>query len=342
MAPLSLLPLQREVLEKWSRGGSTPYRIVVRSRIVLLASQGCSNRAIARKLRINPITVGRWRSRFLLFGLEGIRREAPRLGSPPRISQDLVRAILRKTYYELPPSTAHWSTRSMARAVGVSHSTVRRVWIAHEVVPPRSRRALMSRDTRFLPKFVDVVGLYVNPPQRAIAISLRPGAGPSSPTARGAKIAAGSGPHRAPPGWIGHLISTLTLLERAQSKGSSPRYVQPEFLSFLQSLRARRRHRERIVLLTENEGVGPNDTLSRWLERHPEFSRQPAKGGAPLQKVVTDWIGNSELQRAWMTTRVGLPDLRNAVEQWMRDSEKDPRPFAWTRESIPSPSSEVH
>jgi transposase len=327
---VTLIESQRELLERWSRGGATPYRLVVRSRIVLLASLGHSNRKIAAQLGINPITVSRWRSRFLVLGVEGIRRDAPRLGSPPRVSDPLVREILRRTRDERPMPTGRWSTRSLARAVGVSHSTVRRVWQANHVRRVRSRVATIARDPRYRRKSIDVVGLYVNPPRRALALSLRD----DDPRPRG------SASPQAPPGsrssqrgrpWIADLVATLDLLDNRELKGSSHRLVEPEFLSFLRSVRERRRGPEQIQLLAESADGGAAAPLTRWLQRHPEFSATAQVGAAPLRRMVVEWFGDASVRLPSDTVPESLQGLRTAVERWARETRDEPRPFAWTR-----------
>jgi transposase len=332
VARLSLSERQRAVLEKWSRGGSTPYRLVVRSRIILLASQGYSDRRIARRLRINPITVARWRSRFLVLGTEGIRREAPRLGSPPRIPSELVRTIVKKTLHEQPSASARWSTRSLARSVGVSHSTVHRIWKAYDVRPPRSRGGDTTRISQLRPRSIDVIGLYVNPPQRALAFSLRKEVG--GPTESPEPLAGRPAPRPEANrrSWMTSLLRTLTLLEDRSPKGSPVRYVDPEFLSFLQSVRTRRRGRERIMLLTDSASSRSSASLGRWLRRHPEFFLHLPDGKGPLREIVAEWLENGPPFPPSNATPGSLPGLRTAVERWVRETGVEPRPFAWTRE----------
>ncbi len=330
-ARLTLIEKQQELLEKWSRGGSTPYRLVMRSRIVLLAAQGYTNRSIAHRLGINPITVARWRSRFLLLGVEGIRREAPRLGSPPRISAELVREILNRTLFDRPPHSSRWSTRSLARAVGVSHSTVRRVWKAHDVRSRRSRLATIAHDPRFQQKSVDVVGLYVNPPQRAVAFSLRDDEG--TRPGRWARQGRPPASRLALKGksWMADLLSTLDLLDSHEPKGSARRLVDPEFLSFLHSVQKRRHGREQIRLFAESAGGASPLPLTRWLKRHPEFSAHESVGNAPLQRIVVEWFGDLSGRPPIENPPASLPGLRTAVERWVRETSDEPRPFAWTR-----------
>lgn len=328
---LTLTEDQRKLLQKWSRGGSTPYRLVLRSRILLLVAQGRSDRSIARRLRVNPITVARWRSRFLLLGIEAIRVEAPRLGSPPPISEERVRTILHKTLFERPSPSGRWSTRSLAREVGVSHSTVRRIWKSYDVRPPRSRIAALVRNSRFRPKAIDVVGVYVNPPQRVVAISLKDDATKDSvkPTGRHGRNSSSPVPSRG--SWMGDLITTLGLLEGHELKASASRLLDQEFLSFLGSVLKQRHRHEQIQLLAGASGPSQPAPLTRWLRRHPEFRARVEVGKAPLRQMVVDWLGDASAPRATDFPPASLPGLRRAVERWVREPGGTPRPFAWTR-----------
>jgi DNA-binding transcriptional regulator YhcF (GntR family) len=328
---LTLTESQQKLLEKWGRGGSTPYRQVIRAQIILLAARQCSDRQIALQLHVNPITVARWRSRFQLLGVEGIRHEAPRLGSPPPVSRALVRTILRKTLLVPPPHRGPWSTRSLAREVGVSHSTIRRVWGAYDVRPARTRLATLARDSRFRPKSIDVVGVYVNPPQRVVALSVR-----SLEPTRGGRGEGTTPPTNTRPvprrrSWIGELVTTLALLEDRELKGSAHRLVDPEFLSFLHSVRRQRRGKERIELLGGAAAAPPPTSLSRWLLRHPEFSAHTRTGDPPLRELVVEWFGDRSQGAPVDTPPASLPGLRTAVEHWARQRDNERRPFAWTR-----------
>jgi transposase len=324
---LALTQDQQTLLEKWSRGGSTPYRLVKRSQIVLLAARGDSNRAIAQRLRLNPITVARWRSRFLLLGVEGIRHDAPRLGSPPPVPRELVQRILHKTLFERPSATSRWSTRTLGRAVGVSHSTVRRIWGAHGIHPPRSRVGALAQDSRFHPKSIDVVGVYVNPPQRAMALSLRD-ADQSKALARGGPSSRAASSGRS---WMVDLVTTLNLLDQPDLKGSAHRLLDQEFLSFLHSIHELRQATERIELLAESAGPVPPASLARWVRRHPEFSARVEVGSASLRQIVVEWFGDPSACHPADQPPASLPGLRTAVEEWSRETNKEPRPFAWTR-----------
>lgn len=328
--PIILSEDQRAQLRKWSRGGSTPYRLVIRSRIVLLASDGHSNRDIARILFTNAITVARWRSRFLLLGLDGIRTEAPRNSSPPPVPEDVVQRVIAKTLNERPLDRPRWSTRSLGQEVGVSHSTVRRIWKSYGIRPNRSRVALLAQDSRFRLKKVDLVGVYVNPPQRAVALSLSDDSRPGPvPSVRRSWDDAGS---LSPPTgtWMKELVTTLNLLDRQDPVRTSKRHIDQEFLSFLRFVQNRRMANDRIVLLAEASGPSLSPQLSRWLSRHPQVSTEVCAGTETWKQKIIEYIRDASENRAPGVAPGGLPKLLNAVDRWKKVSVGGQRPFAWT------------
>lgn len=329
--PIDLNEEQRSQLGRWSRGGSTPYRLVVRARIILLAADGHSNRDIARLLFTNPITVARWRSRFLLLGLPGIRTEAPRNGSPPPVSEEVVRRVISKTLSERPKGRTRWSTRSLAREVGVSHSTVRRIWRTYGIRPNRSTVSLLAQNSRFRPRKVDLLGVYVNPPQRAVAISLSEQATDQPAPARRSKEETSSAKGSAGP-WMKDLVTTLNLLDQQESVRTSRRHIDQEFLSFLRSVQERRLANDRILLLAEAAGPSLSPRLSRWLSRHPHVSTEVCDGPESWKQKVVETIRGASEDRSTESPPGGLPKLLNAVDRWKRVSDDGQRPFAWTQE----------
>ena len=167
--PITLTEEQRSQLRVYARGRKVPQRLVERASIVLLAAEGNENLEIAEELEISRHTVARWRERFLELGISGIENDAPRPGRSPPLD---VEEIVRKTTQEKPENATHWSTRSMARAAGVSEASVRRVWHAHGLKPHRLETFKVSNDPQFAEKLEDIVGLYLNPPQHAMVLSV--------------------------------------------------------------------------------------------------------------------------------------------------------------------------
>lgn len=163
--PTVLTKKQRTTLESWVRSPTMQSRAVLRARIVLAATEGISNRQIAKDLGITRTTVILWRTRFAEGGTDALVQDAPRSGRPREITPDLVAWIVEETQNTTPPGATHWSTRSMANHAGVSPEMVRRIWVAHGLKPHLVRHFKVSTDPEFVSKLRDVVGLYINPPE---------------------------------------------------------------------------------------------------------------------------------------------------------------------------------
>src|SRR6202140_4290198 len=168
-APIVLTGEQRSELSPFARGRSAALRLVERANIILQAAKGKQDQEIAAALQVGRQTVARWRARFLQYGIRGIQKDAPRPGRARTIDQE---EIIRKTTQEKPAQATHWTTRTMARALGISEATVRRAWHAHGLKPHLVDTFKVSRDPRFVEKLEDIVGLYLNPPQQAIVFSV--------------------------------------------------------------------------------------------------------------------------------------------------------------------------
>src|ERR1041385_966668 len=158
-------------LNSFSRSRSLPFRLIQRAQIVLLAAEGRQDQDIAEQLDITRQTAGRWRKRFLRQGLPGIQKDAPRPGRKKKMSVSKTQMIVRKTTQERPDNATHWSTRTMAAAVGVSPATISRLWKAHGLKPHRVKTFKLSNDKHFIEKLNDIVGLYLSPPEHAIVLS---------------------------------------------------------------------------------------------------------------------------------------------------------------------------
>jgi transposase len=170
---LALKDSQREVLTRLSRTTTAAHRDVQRARALLLAADGVPNTAIGEEVGVSPTTVKAWRERFVCEGLKGFGRVRPGRGRKPSIAKEKVEAIVHATLHEKPPGgETHWSCRSMARAQGVSPATVQRIWSARNIRPHRVRTFKLSNDKRFEEKLIDIVGLYLNPPEKAVVLCM--------------------------------------------------------------------------------------------------------------------------------------------------------------------------
>ena len=170
--PLKVSEPQREVLEMLSRSQTAAHRDVQRAKALLMASDGFATTRVAKEIGVSPATVTRWRECFERDGLTGSVRVRPGRGRKPSIAPEKVQEIVHATLHEKPAGETHWSCRSMARAHGVSHSTVQKIWAVRGLKPHRVETFKLSNDPRFEEKLADVVGLYLNPPERAIVLSM--------------------------------------------------------------------------------------------------------------------------------------------------------------------------
>jgi len=321
---------QRVTLERWSRGRRIPYRLVIRSRIILRASTGLSNRRIARELGVSPLTVACWRSRFALLGLDGISRDAPRLGGRRTLSDSKFREILATTLHTPPPSGTTWTSRSLARAVGVSHSTVLRVWKAHTLQRHRTRLSALAHDPRFQPRSIGVSGVYLSLPYRAVVLSDRapetsrthPRLPPASPIKARATPRASTRP-------VTELVELLARLESFPTARSPGRLGRKEFLAFLGSVEHHLAPggRSHFFLAPEEEPL--RSVVVQGSSRKHEVSLVGTGGDISLHELVGRWL--SERSRNPRTEIVlnELPRLRQAVDRWASDLGGEARPFAW-------------
>lgn len=305
---------------------------MLRSWIVLLAASGKSNREICRILHTHPITVARWRSRFVLFGTEGIRKEAPHSGSPDPVSERLARRIVHKTLHERPRGDHRWSTRSLGREVGVSHTTVERIWRAQGLRPGRARRIRLLVHPRLPPPLLDLGGVYINPPHRAVALTFEssrtsPGIARSSVRNPRTPRASSASP------WILELVGALELLEQHELLHGSKRFRDPELLSFLRSVYEQTEEQVRVVVLMESPTPKPSSSLTRWLRRHPRVSVEITPGAAAWEQRLVRTVREST---GWSRARgppPSLPGFISAVERWRGTDGAPPAPFAWVAES---------
>ncbi|MGA8542648.1 MAG: helix-turn-helix domain-containing protein [Thermoplasmata archaeon] len=323
-------PAQRETLERWARGRRVPYRLVIRSRIILRAASGLNNRAIARILGVSPLTVACWRSRFALLGVDGIARDAPRLGSRRTLSDATLRTILLKTVRERPADGKAWTSRSLARAVGVSHSTVLRVWRAHQVRRYQTPIAALAHDPRFEPRAIDVSGVYLSVPHGVVMISERlprtsrsdrPGGeiSKNEPTS-GSRTA-----RRSP----GELVELLAQLEEFPPARSSAQRSRKEFLAFLGSVAGHRERGERNHLLLTRVDDSLRSVIEKWSAGGPEIRQVDSVEDTSLHEMVGRWLSERSKKPRTQIELNELPELRRAVTRWASDQSAGVRPFAW-------------
>jgi len=301
-----LLRGEKARLSALAASAATPPRLAQRARIVLRAADGATDRAIATELASDPGTVARWRRRFLMQRLPGIEREAPRSGRPPSIPTSTIQVILRSTLGRRPPGGGFWSARSLAREVGVSKTTVQRVWRVHGLEPRRAAETFRpDPGMRFVDRVTDFVGLYLDPPERAMAFAVD----------RRARASGLQGPERR---------AIASYEERRRGL---------EFRAFLQAI-DRETPRGLDVHLLVDSRLTPSDAEVRhWLVRHPRFYVHFVPGGSGGGHVIDRWFAEFTRRRAGRTAFPSVARLRRAIRDHLALPDGGGRPFLWTATS---------
>ena len=326
---------QRLVLERWVAAHSTPQSIALRARIVLLAAAGQSNSAIARQLSVSRPTVIMWRERFAAGGPTALTEVKPGRGRKPAISAAKVRAIITATTQTRPPGETHWSCRSMAKAQGVSPATVQRIWDAHGLAPHRTRTFKLSNDPLFCEKLSDVVGLYLNPPEKALVLCVDEKSQiqaldrtqPSLPMKKGR---AGTMTHDYKRNGTTTLFAALSTLDGSVVGQCLPRHRHQEFLKFLRTLDREFSSGLDLHLILDNYQTHKHANVDAWLAKHPRFHLHFTPTSSSWLNLVERWFRELTERALRRGVFPSVPDLIAAIDAFLDAHNKDPRPFVWT------------
>ena len=264
---------QRQTLEAWVRARNTPQKIVLRSNICLLASEGLSHNAIAKRLITSRPTVILWTNRFQEQGLAGLSEDAPHGTSKRQIDMEKVKAIVEATLHTTPKDGTHWSTRTMAKDQGVSHATIQRIWEAHGLQPHRLKNFKLSQDKHFEEKLTDVVGMYLNPPDKAVVlcvdektqIQALDRTQPGLPMKKGR---CGTMTHDYKRNGTTCLFAAMNVLEGKVIGSCYPRHRNIEFLKFLRTINREVPPNLDIHMILDNYGTHGHPNVKLWLEKH--------------------------------------------------------------------------
>lgn len=322
-------------LETYARGRSTPARLVLRAKIVLRAARGMRNDEIAEELGVQRKTVGLWRRRFSKQGLLGIEKDAPGRGRPKSIGKDKVAEIVRITTQESPPNATHWSTRDMAKALGVSNSTVMRVWHAHGLKPHLVRTFKLSNDPQFAEKLEDIVGLYLNPPDHAVVlcadeksqIQALDRTQPMLPFRQGYNA---TRTHD----YVRHgtttLFAALNVLDGQVISRCAPRHRHSEWLCFLRQIDRTVPEHLDIHLIVDNYSTHKHDKVMRWLKRHPRFHVHFTPTSSSWLNLVERFFRDLTTKRIRRGAFRSVKALIKAIESYIAEHNLQPKPFVWT------------
>ena len=331
--PVVLSGEERETLERWARRPKSAQALALRCRIVLAAAEGETNKEIAAGLGCSSSTVGKWRSRFAERRLDGLHDE-PRTGKPRTISDYDVERVIVKTLEETPRDATHWSTRSMAKATGMSQSAISRIWRAFGLKPHLSEHFKLSPDPQFIDKVRDVVGLYLNPPEAAVVlcvdeksqIQALDRSAPLLPLLPGTparmshdyKRHGTTNLYAALDVASGNVIADLTARHRAE-----------EFRRFLNLIDKTVPADLAVHVIVDNSSTHKAPTIQRWLLRHPRFSFHFTPTYTSWLNLVERWF--AELTSKWLRrgTHRSVNELVASIRTWITNWNDDPKPFVW-------------
>jgi len=326
---------EHTLLTHFVRSGTTPQRVVFRSRVILGAAEGIANHRLAQQLNTSRPTVLKWRRRFEERGIEGIWIDSPRSGRAKQITPGQEAAIVNATLQTKPNNATHWSIRSMAEAQGVSRSTVHRIWQAYNLQPHRVQKFKLSKDPQFVEKVRDIVGLYVNPPDKALVLSvdeksqiqaldrtqpilpLRPGI-PERQTHDYRRYGTTT------------LFAALNVLDGQVIGACMERHRHTEFLAFLEKIEANTPKRLQVHLVLDNYATHKHPTIQEWFANHPRYHLHFTPTGSSWLNLVERFFAELSQRRIRRGTFRSVPELVRAIVAYIREHNKTPRGFVWT------------
>ena len=330
-----LMDEQRTVLQRWARGRTTPARLVRRARIVLLASEGKENREISEELDIERTIVGRWRSRFAAQGLAGIEKDAPRGGRLPSKRQQVAPRIVEVTTQQTPASATHWTTNTLARHLGVSQSMVSRVWRANGLKPHLSRTFKVSNDPRFVEKLTDVVGLYLDPPDRALVLSCdeKSQIQALDRTQKGLPLKkgrCGTMTHDYKRNGTTTLFAALSMLDGRVISRCDSRHRHQEWLKFLKQIDSETPPELDLHLIVDNYATHKHPRVQSWLKKRPRFHMHFTPTSSSWLNLVERWFRDLTDKRIRRGTFINVAKLQAAIQAYIDVHNQDPKAFQWT------------
>jgi putative transposase len=334
IAPLVLSDDARRDLENVSRSRSLPHALVVRAQIVLLAARGRSSSAIAQELHLTRPTVGTWRRRYLEHGLEGLHDEL-KPGRPRTISDEQVATVVRTTLRKKPAGKTQWAVRSLASSMRVSKSTVHRIWNAFGLQPHRRKSFKLSTDPFFVEKVRDIVGLYLSPPQKAVVLCVDEKSQIQALDRTQPMLPMGLGyVEGVTHDYIRHgtmtLFAALDVVNGGVIAQTRRRHRHQEFLGFLKHLEEEVPPGLDIHAVVDNYATHTHQTVKRWLLRHPRWHIHHTPTYASWLNQVEIWFNLITQQAIRRGTFGSVKDLIEAIERYIEQYNRHPRPFIWT------------
>ena len=334
-SPLTLSPSERQTLEGYARRRTSAQALAVRARIVLSCASGKNNGEVADELKINRITVGRWRARFIGRRVSGLFDE-PKPGAPRKITDVHVERVIVKTLESKPKDATHWSTRSMAKASGMSQTAISRIWRAFVLQPHRSETFKISRDPLFVEKVRDIVGLYLNPPDRALVLCVDEKSQIQALDRTQPLLPMRPGQvERRTHDYVRH--GTTSLFAALDFKAGTVigechrRHRSVEFRRFLETIDKSVPDSLDVHLILDNYGTHKTPAIRRWLVKHPRFHLHFTPTGASWLNLVERWFATLTEKQIRRAAHRSTKELEDAIRRYLDLNNRNPRPFMWTK-----------
>jgi len=332
---ITLSPDEHEMLDTWANGRSVSLRLVQRANIVRMAADGILNQDIAQRLGTSRPTVQLWRQRFLALRLAGLEKDAPRPGRLPKIAQRKVRAVVEATLHTQPVGATHWSVRTMAAAQGVSRMAVQRIWRHHNLKPHLVKTFKLSRDKNFVEKLSDVVGLYLNPPDKSLVLCVDEKSQiqaldrtqPGLPIKKGR---CGTMTHDYKRNGTTTLFAALSMLDGRVIGDCMPRHRHQEFIRFLNIIDAGTPVGVDLHLIVDNYGTHKHPRVKSWLKRHPRFHLHFIPTSSSWLNLVERWFREITDKRIRRGVFKSVPDLIQAIHAYLNNHNQNPKAFVWS------------
>jgi transposase len=333
--PIVLEAHVRRKLEQQARGGSTAARVVLRSRIVLLAADELQNKQIAAGLNVAPRMVTLWRGRFLAQGVAGLLKDAPRPGRTPTITTEVTATLIAKTTQSTPANATQWSTRTMAREMGVSKASVSRIWRANGLKPHRVESFKVSNDPLFADKLEAIVGLYLNPPEHALVLSVdeKSQIQALDRTQPGLPLKKGrcqTMTHDYKRNGTTTLFAALNVANGEVFGLCQEKHRHQEWLKFLRMIDQTVPADKDIYLICDNYSTHKHERVERWLEKHKRFHVRFTPTSASWLNMVERFFSDITHNRIRRGVFQDLEQLIMAIGNYIDVHNQNPRPFIWT------------
>jgi transposase len=332
---IELAPDDRERLVRMVKDGNTAQKLVRRARIVLACADGLGTVETARRLQTSQPTVRLWRERYRTKGVAGLLKDASRPPGKTPVPPARIKEVVEMTLHERSPKGTQWSVRTMAKATGLSHTTVQRIWKAHDLKPHLVKTFKLSRDRRFVEKVQDVVGLYLDPPDRALVLAVDEKSQiqaldrtqPGLPLKKGR---AGTMTHDYKRHGTTTLFAALDVATGKVIGSCMKRHRHQEFLRFLRAIDRATPKRLDLHLIVDNYATHKHARVKAWLAKHPRFQLHFTPTSASWLNQVERFFGLITQQRIRRGAFTSVPDLQNAIMDYLDQHNADPKPFVWT------------